>query len=142
MNGTRALKPFARRAGVLIGAALVVNLVLLLLGSLAGASMTVQPSTVVGVVAVAVATVLTLAVGFAVAAALLARAPRFVRALQVAGGVVAVLSVASPLLADTDTATKLVLGAMHLVCGAAFVVGLQPYTSRVPAVGGRLSARP
>ena len=130
MNGTGQLQSFARRAAVLIGAALVINLVLLLVGPMVGASMTVLPATQIGVVAVAIATVLALAVGFGVAAGLIVRAPRFVRALQVTGGVLAVLSVVSPLLVDTDTATKAVLSVMHLVCGAAFVVGVQPYTSR------------
>lgn len=131
MNAASPVRPFLRRAGVLTLAALVVNLLLLLAGSTAGASMTVPPSTVVGVTPVTIATVLSLAVGFAIAAVLVARrATTWVRRYQVVGGVLALVSVASPLILDTDAATKAVLVAMHLVCGAAFVLALQPHASR------------
>ena len=44
--------------------------------------------------------------------------------LQVIGAVLAVVTVALPMAADTDTGTKVLLAVMHLVLGAAYWVAL------------------
>ena len=129
---TSAVPGLVRRGAVLGLVAVVVNLLVLLAGRVAGASFAVAgpggAPTEVGIGAVLIATVAGLAVGLAAAALLLARrAVRGVRVLQIVGGVFAVLSVISPALADTDVVTRVALSVMHLVVGAAYVAALDPF---------------
>lgn len=70
---------------------------------------------------VALTTVGALVVGLACAAIVSRRLPWGLRAVQIAGAVIAVASVLMPISLDADVAAKLVLAAMHLVTGAAFV---------------------
>ena len=111
--------------------ALAVNLALLALGRAAGASFAVpdrrQAGEVmeVGAWAVALSTLLPLAVGLAAAALFTRRWPRASRALQAAAVVITIGSLGMPLNADTDAGARLLLAAMHLVVGGAYVVALR-----------------
>jgi Family of unknown function (DUF6069) len=82
-----------------------------------------DPATQVGIVAVAVTTLLTFAVGSGLLLALAARrSRRWVRAVLLAAALIAVVSAGAPLSAADETATGVLLAAMHLVTGAAFLV--------------------
>lgn len=111
--------------------ALAVNLALLALGRAAGASFAVPDRRQagelmeVGAWAVALSTLLPLAVGLAAAALLTRRWPRASRALQAAGVVITLASLGMPLSVDTDASTRLLLAAMHLIVGGAYVVALR-----------------
>jgi putative copper export protein len=142
MDSPHLLRRYLRRAALFAAAAVAVNLLLLGLGTLAGGSFLVPPFAAggaevqVGVGPVVVATLLGLAVGFAVAAVLVARrAARAVRLAQLVGAVLAVLSIVGPLTADTDATTRVALALMHVVCGAAYVLALQPHAVRTAGAG-------
>jgi hypothetical protein len=76
----------------------------------------------VGILSVALTTLLTFAVGTGLLALAARRSRRWVRALLVAAALVAVVSAGAPLSAAQDTATGVLLAAMHLVTGTAFLV--------------------
>jgi hypothetical protein len=78
--------------------------------------------TQVGILLVALTTLLTFAVGTGLLALAVRRSRRWVRALLVAAALFAVVSAGAPLSAAQDTATGVLLAAMHLVTGAAFLV--------------------
>ncbi len=78
--------------------------------------------TQVGILSVALTTLLTFAVGTGLLALAARRSRRWVRALLVAAALVAVVSAGAPLSAAQDTATGVLLAAMHLVTGTAFLV--------------------
>ena len=75
----------------------------------------------VGVVAVALTTLLAFAVGWAVFVLAARRSRRWVHIVMAAAAAFAVVSAAGPLSAAQDTATAVLLAAMHLVTGAAFL---------------------
>lgn len=124
-----------RRGGVAALTATLVNLALLGLGQPADASFLVPgrgvdaPSMPVGPLAVIASSLVPMLLGIAVAALVARRSRRGVRALQIAAGVVAVVSIGFPLSLDTDVATRLLLSAMHLVVGTAYVLAVQPRRS-------------
>lgn len=108
--------------------ATVVNLGVLGVAALAGASLELTDRGAVHAITaggVIFSSVVPLLVGAALAV-LLARwwAP-VLRAAQVVGGGLALVSVAGPLLADTDGGTRAALALMHIVVGVAVVVGLE-----------------
>jgi hypothetical protein len=76
----------------------------------------------VGVVLVVVKTLLAFAVGWGLLALAARRSHRWVRAVLVAAALVAVVSAGGPLSNAHDTATGVLLAAMHLVTGTAFLV--------------------
>jgi Family of unknown function (DUF6069) len=76
----------------------------------------------VGIVPVVLTTLLMFAVGSGLLALAARRSRRWVRAVLVAAALVAVVSAGAPLSAANDTATGVLLGTMHLVTGAAFLV--------------------
>lgn len=125
-----------RPALVATAAALGVNLGLLAVGSATGASFAVpdraRPGELmqIGPVPVALSTVLPLVVGFAAAALVARRWPGARRVLAVVAVVVTLASLATPLTADTDAGTRLLLAAMHLVVGAAYLAGLRESAAR------------
>ena len=133
-SSRQPVRALLRRGAALALAALVLNLVVLVAGRALGASFTVPVADAsaprpIAVTAVVLATVLSLALGLGVAALASARfGSRAVRVLQIVGGVLAVLSVISPLVADVDPTTKIALTLMHLVTGAAYVIALAPFT--------------
>ena len=130
--------PAALRRPALIATAVALglNLALLAVGTATGASFAVpdraRPGELmqIGPVPVALSTVLPLVVGFAAAALLARRWPRVRRVLAVVAVVVTLASLATPLTADTDAGTRLLLSAMHLVVGAAYVGALRESAAR------------
>jgi len=107
--------------------AIVVNEVVMLAGRAAGASFVLDDRGtphVVTAVDVVVAT-WPMVAGMALAVVLARWRAWFLRVAQVVGGGLALLSVAGPMLAVTDSGTRLGLGLMHVVVGVAVVVGLE-----------------
>jgi hypothetical protein len=123
----------AQRRSLLQGAAAgaavatLVNAALWAGGRAADVSFLVNPwpgdtATQVGIVLVVLTTLLTFAVGSGLLALAARRSRRWVRAVLVAAALVAVVSAGAPPSAAHDTATGVLLAAMHLVTGAAFLV--------------------
>lgn len=115
--------------GVAAGAAVatIVNAALWAGGRAADVSFLVSPPAgdpfQVGVVMVILATLLAFAVGSGLLALAARRSRRWVRAVLVAATLLAVVSAAGgPLLAADDFAAGVLLAAMHIVTGAAFLV--------------------
>ena len=115
--------------GAAVGAsvATLVNAALWAGGRAADVSFSVNPATgdtatEVGIGAVVLTTLLTFAVGSGLLALAARRSRRWVRAVLVAAALVAVVSAAGPLSTAHDTATGVLLAAMHLVTGAAFLL--------------------
>jgi hypothetical protein len=120
---SRSLRGAAAGAAV----ATLVNAALWAAGRAADVSFSVSPflgdiPTKVGIVLVVLATLLAFAVGSGLLALAARRSRRWVRAVLVAAAVVAVVSAGAPLAAAHDTASGVLLAAMHLVTGAAFLV--------------------
>lgn len=145
MASSTPLRTYLRRAGVLTAAAIVVNLLVFGLGNLVGASFVVPAGgseiqiTTAPVVAF---TIVPLLLGLALAALPVARrAPRGVRALQVLGAALAVLSILSPVVAGTDAVSLVFIALLHLVPGAAYVAALQPWAVRPAEAGAPAAAR-
>lgn len=108
-------------------AAIVVCWAVMLAGTAAGATFVLDDRGsphVVRAVDVVVAT-WPMVVGVLVAALLGRLRSWLLRAGQVVGGLLAVLSVAGPMLAVTDPGTRLSLALMHLVVGVAAVAALE-----------------
>ena len=82
---------------------------------------------------VIVTTVLPLVVGTVLAALLARWWPGVIRLAQVIGGTLALLTVAGPVMADTDGGTRLALALMHVVLGVAVVLSLGALRPRVKA---------
>lgn len=76
----------------------------------------------VGIVPFVLATLLAFAIGWGLLVLAARRSRRWVRAVLIAAALVAVVSAGGPLSAAHDTATGVLLAAMHLVTGAAFLV--------------------
>lgn len=76
----------------------------------------------VGIVWVVLTTLLTFAVGWGLLALAARRSRRWARAVVVAAALVALVSAGAPPSAAHDTAAGVLLAAMHLVTGAAFLV--------------------
>jgi Family of unknown function (DUF6069) len=133
-TSTRATRPSGARlgwwraSGLAIVAAVAVNLVILAIGTAADASFVVvdngDPADVTALV-VAAATAIPLLAGFLVAALLARWRPRWVRPLALVAAAIAVVSVAGPFAADTDTGTAAALALMHVVVGAAYLGGTE-----------------
>lgn len=117
-------------------AATVVNLLILLIGRVGGASFEVVDGANLHLVTAG--GVITSSVGPLVAGTVLATLlglwwPGFIRLAQVVGGGLALLTVAGPLMTDTDTGTRLALAAMHVVVGVAVVLSLEVIWRRTQA---------
>lgn len=115
--------------GIGVVAATVLNLLILAIGRAAGASFEVVDAGAVHAVTaggVITSSVVPMAIGTVLAVLLGLWWPVFVRLAQVVGGGLALLTVAGPLMGDTDAGTQLALGAMHVVVGVAVVLCLQP----------------
>ncbi|MEJ8640485.1 DUF6069 family protein [Streptomyces sp. MS1.HAVA.3] len=109
-----------------VGAA-VVNLIVLAVAKLAGASLIVvdagqeHPITVGGVIG---ASVVPLVVGTGAALLMALWKPVFLRIAQYVGGGLALLSVAGPLSSGSDGGTVAALSLMHITLGVAVVITL------------------
>jgi len=84
----------------------------------------------VGVVSVALTTLLGFAAGWAVFALAARRSRQWVGVVMAAAAVVAVVSAAGPLSTALDTATGVLLAAMHLITGAAFLAAAATVRAR------------
>ncbi|WP_327418681.1 DUF6069 family protein [Streptomyces sp. NBC_01233] len=110
-----------------VGAA-VVNLIVLAVARLAGASLIVvdggeeHPITVGGVIG---GSVVPLVVGTGAALLMALWKPVFLRIAQYVGGGLALLSVAGPLSSDADGGTVVALSLMHITLGVAVVTTLK-----------------
>ncbi|NXY94748.1 hypothetical protein HYE82_10155 [Streptomyces sp. BR123] len=110
-----------------LGAA-VVNLIVLVVAKLAGASLVVvdggegHPITVGGVIG---ASVVPLVAGTGAALLMALWKPVFLRIAQYVGGGLALLSVAGPLSSDADGGTVAALALMHITLGVAVVTTLR-----------------
>ncbi|MGH3941791.1 MAG: DUF6069 family protein [Pseudonocardiaceae bacterium] len=121
------------------GAATVVNLLILLIGWAAGASFVVLDGTnvhEVGATGVIIATAPPLVGGIALAALLAHWWSWIIRLAQVIGGGFALLTVAGPVMADTDGGTQLALALMHIVLAVAVVLSLEAVRHRIKAGHG------
>lgn len=87
-------------------------------------------ATSVTLIHVLVSTLLPIAFATGLAALVAGRSPRRLRALVLGGIVVAVASAIAPLAFGLDTATRLLLAAMHLVAGLSFATALWPQRHR------------
>lgn len=115
-------------------AATVANLVILFIGRAAGASFALPDGANVHEVSTAgviIATAPPLVLGIVLAALLAHWWPWVIRVAQVIGGGFALLTVAGPVLADTDGGTQLALALMHVVVAVAVVVSLEAVRRRV-----------
>lgn len=134
------------RAGALAATASVVgNLVVLGVADVGDASLAVTDGGTVHDIAaggVVVASLVPVAAAVALVAVAALRWFGVVRLAQVVGGTFALLSVAGPLAADTDTGTSIALAAMHVVSGAAFVIGLEVARRRIVAARRTPTAAP
>ena len=110
------------------------NAVVFALGTLAGASFVVYDDSAVphavGLVDVLVMSVVPLALGAGLAVLLQRWWRHALLAAQIVGASLAVVSVAGPLAARTDTPTMVALAIMHLLVGVAVVAALAPLRAR------------
>jgi hypothetical protein len=135
MDATPRSRSTFRVAAIGALTATVVNVVLWLGGRAADVSFLVSPlagppTMQVGVVEVALTTLLTFAAGWAVLVLAARRSRRWVPIVMAAAAVVAVVSAAGPLSAAEDTATAALLAGMHLVTGAAFLAAAATVRAR------------
>lgn len=129
--GTATVRPITpARVGLATAAALALNLVVLWLGPLAGASMDVGQPAPVGVAQVVLFSVVPLVLASAVLALIARRRPGFRPFAALAGLAFAVLTCLGSFAAATDTATGLTLSTMHVVCGAAWLWVAHPGRGR------------
>ena len=84
----------------------------------------------VGVVSVVLTTLLAFAAGWTVLTLAARRSRRWVHVVMAAAAVTAVVSTAGPLSTALDTATGVLLAAMHLITGAAFLAAAATVTAR------------
>jgi hypothetical protein len=88
------------------------------------------PTMQVGVVSVVLTTLLAFAAGWAVLSLAARRSRRWVNIVMAATAVFAVVSTAGPLSTAQDAATAILLAAMHLVTGAAFLAAAATVRAR------------
>ena len=126
MDATPRRRSTFREAAIGALAATVANVALWAAGRAADVGFLVSPvagppTMQVGLFLVVLTTLLAFAVGWAVLAVAARRSRRWVHVVMAAAAVFAVVSAAAPLSLAHDTATGVLLAAMHLVTGAAFV---------------------
>lgn len=114
-------------------AATAVNLLILLIGRVGGASFELVDGAALHAVTVGgvlTSSVVPLVIGTVLATLLGLWWPGVFRLAQFVGAGLALLTVAGPLMADTDTGTRLALAAMHVVVGVAVVLSLEAIRRR------------
>ncbi|MGH4023688.1 MAG: DUF6069 family protein [Pseudonocardiaceae bacterium] len=142
LSPPRGLSWWQAIAAAAVGAT-VVNLLILLVGRAAGASFELVDGAALHAVTfggVITSSAVPLVIGTVLATLLSVWWPGFLRLAQIVGGGLALVSVAGPLLADTDTATRLALAAMHVVVGVAVVLSLEAIRRRT-STGTRSTTR-
>jgi hypothetical protein len=126
LDATPRSRTTRRMAAIGALAATVANVALWLGGRAADVDFRVSPLVgppvmQVGVVSVVLTTLLAFAAGWAVLTLAARRSRQLVRVVMAAAAVIAVVSTAGPLSTALDTATGVLLAAMHLITGAAFL---------------------
>jgi len=112
----------------------VVNLVIWLIGWVAGASFVLLEAGRLHEVtawSVVSASVFPLILGTGLASLLARWWSGVIRLAQVIGGGLALLTVAGPMMSSTDGATRLALAMMHVILGAAVVLSLESMRRRI-----------
>lgn len=129
---TPALRiPAANRPIAILGSvavAVAVNLIVWLLGEVAGGSFELVANgvtTQVGVGTVILSSAVPLLIGMILAALISYLWTGVLRVAQIVGGVLAVATIGLTVSADFDTATTIALSVMHLVLAPVLVVGLE-----------------
>ncbi|NTW39818.1 MAG: hypothetical protein HGA44_07990 [Cellulomonadaceae bacterium] len=120
----------AARVAIATGVALVLNLVVLWIGSASGATLEVEAPEPINALTVAISTVLPMALGAYVVARITRRRPGFQRFAAWAGAVAALLTAAMPFVASSDVKTATTLACMHVVVGLAWFAAARPTTAR------------
>ncbi|MWB99432.1 DUF6069 family protein [Agromyces seonyuensis] len=123
-----AHRPFSPTAfSISVATAVILNVAVFLIASAGGASMIIeQPSeSTLNVGIVIAATLVPLALAGLVTWFLARRRPVLRTVLAWVGLAVALVSFASPLFVSADLATGLALGAMHVIAGLAWFVGVR-----------------
>jgi len=132
------------RAGLVgAAAAAMVNLLVLVIGRLAGVDFSLVTNggpTQVSVTAVLLMTLVTFALGTALAVLLARGGAHRLRWAQLAGAAFAVLTAGAPLSFTGGSTTGVLLALMHLVTGASYVLALQAVRSRAATTAGSPSA--
>jgi hypothetical protein len=113
-----------RRYGVAIVAATVLNLIVLAIGSAAGATLEINAPESINAPTVAAFTVGIMVIAGAALWALSRRRPSVLGWAPRAGLVFAVVTAVMPFLASPDRKTGVTLAAMHLITGLAWLIGL------------------
>jgi hypothetical protein len=126
LDTTRS-RSLRREAAIAAVAATAANVAVWAAGRAADVSFLVTPPTAeavtqVGIVPVVLTTLIAFAVGIGLFALAARRSDRRARAVLAAGVLVAVVSTVGPLSAAEDTASGVLLAAMHLLTGAAFAI--------------------
>lgn len=116
-------RPVTIAVPIAAAAAVAVNVVLLLIGRAAGASL-VAGAQPVGPVQVIIATLMGFALGTGLLWLVARRRPERARPLAWIGLAVAVVSVIAPLTMAADLATGMTLAGMHLTTGIAWFVAV------------------
>jgi len=114
----------------LVGAlvAVAANLVIYLFGRVSGVEFGLTPggfSSEVGPDQVIIATVVTFAIGTALAVLVGRKGPRQLRVLQILGALAAVVTAGGPLSMAVGNSSKVLLLLMHLVAGTVYVLALE-----------------
>jgi Family of unknown function (DUF6069) len=122
---TIRIRPLLATGAVAAAATAAVNASIFGLGRAAGVDFVVDSTTTVAVADVVSFTLMCFAAGLLAAViARWVRRPSY-RVLQVVGAVIAVASVAMDVPLDGSPAATVLLASMHLVTGAAYVIGLE-----------------
>ena len=118
----------AKRLGLGIVVAVVVNLIVYAVGSAAGATW-IANGQAVGWFMVPIATVVAMAIGGVITWLLARRWDKATITMAWVGIVFAVISVPGPLLGSTDTPTRWALATMHITTGIIWFVVVYPFRS-------------
>ncbi|QIK84406.1 DUF6069 family protein [Sanguibacter sp. HDW7] len=119
----------ARRVGLAVVAALVVNVATFFVAKAAGASFTGDMPYAVNVVGVAVASVVPIVIAVLVLSRIVRRWTRFQNTAAWLGLALALVSCASPFAVAADTATAIALALMHVFTGLAWFFAVRPRTA-------------
>ena len=135
MDATPRGRSTRRVAAISALAATVANLALWVGGRAADVGFLVSPLVgppvmQVGAVSVVLTTLLAFAAGWAVLTLAARRSRQVVRVVMAAAAVIAVVSTAGPLSTALDTATGVLLAAMHLITGATFLAAAATVRAR------------
>ena len=117
-----------KRLGLGIVVAVVVNLVVYAVGSVAGATW-IANGQAVGWFMVPIATIIAMAIGGLITWLLARRWDKATITMAWVGIAFAVISVPGPLLGSTDTPTRWALAAMHITTGIVWFVAVYPSRS-------------